>query len=225
MADVVRDVEFFDLLGHQRRADLGRRALVVGAYLDTGAGRTIVSSRIADGVRMIDVPSYRIQYTVPINQVASTRMTAMRLRAPGCARRPPVPMLVAVSDEIIDKLELPGVEVLIGQDYMQAARMRIDMAPGKEAEHVECRPPPKGYEKVRYDQAAARTTRAQSARPKTATRSVAREVANCYWTTKQMAIDDGLEPEDAVVSARRNTIDTYVDRGYSHREIVGLLPE
>lgn len=162
MADVIRDVEFFDLHGHQRRADLGKRALVVGAYLDTGAGRTIISTAIANRVRMIDVPSYRIQYTVPINQVASTRMTAMRLRVPGCSQRSPVPMLVAVSDEIIGKLDLPGVEVLIGQDLMQASRMRIDMAPGKGSEHVSCRPPPKGYQEVTYGgklPAAARSTR------------------------------------------------------------------
>ena len=130
MADVIRDVEFFDLHGHERRADLGARSIKVGAYLDTGAGRTIISSRIADSIQMIDVPSYRIQYTVPIHQVASTRMTAMRLRVPGCEGRKPIPMLVAVSDEIISKLELPGVEVLVGQDYMQAARLRIDMSPG-----------------------------------------------------------------------------------------------
>ncbi len=142
MADLVRTVELFDLLGHARQADLGRRAAVVGAYIDTGAGRTIVTSDLARRVAMIEVP-HQIRYTVPLRLVVHAKMTALRLRAPGCAARPPIPILVAVSDEIIRKLELPGVAMLLGQDYLQAARVRLDLAPGREPEAVRCRPAPR----------------------------------------------------------------------------------
>jgi hypothetical protein len=143
VADLIRRVELYDVLGHQRWAERSKKPrLTVGAYLDTGAGRTIISTRLSRAVKMIDVPSYRIQYTVPIHQVAKTMMTGLRMVSPGC--REPVPMLVAVSDEIIQKLELPGVEMLVGQDYLQAARVRLDLAPGGERETVACRAPPKG---------------------------------------------------------------------------------
>jgi hypothetical protein len=137
VTDAIRYVELFDLHGHRRRADLGRVALVAGAYLDTGAGRTIVSSEVSRRVLMLDVPGYKIQYTVPITQTADTKMTAIRMRARGCGGRDPVPILVAVSDEIIGKLELPGVEILLGQDFLQAARVRIDLGQGRP--RVACR--------------------------------------------------------------------------------------
>jgi hypothetical protein len=128
MADILRTVEFRDLVGHARRAELGTGTSEWGAYIDTGAGRTVVSSRVARSVRMPKAP-ITIEYTVPIKTPVEARMTAMRLVGGGCERHEPV--LVAVSDKVIKALELPGVEVLIGQDYLEAARVTLAIAPKK----------------------------------------------------------------------------------------------
>jgi hypothetical protein len=135
MADVIRNVEIWELVGTRTRADLGKKYKRYGAYLDTGAGRTIITRRVADSICMIDVP-HKIEYSVPLRVTVQGRLTAMRLCVGGCGK--PVPLVVAVSDQLIERLELPGVEILIGQDYMQAARLVLEMAPGK-AERVTCR--------------------------------------------------------------------------------------
>ncbi len=139
MADILREVEFADLHGHARRADLGTRTVRHAAYLDTGAGRTVVSERVARSIRMVLAPM-TIAYAVPIKTPTKASMTAMRLVVSGCEEF--LPVLVAVSDKVIGALELPdGIEVLVGIDYLQAARMRLDLAPRGEPERLSCRPP------------------------------------------------------------------------------------
>jgi len=140
MADIVREVEFADLVGHARRADLGSRTVRHAAYLDTGAGRTVVSERVARSIRMVEAPM-TIAYAVPIKTPTKASMTAMRLIVSGCEEF--LPVLVAVSDKVIRALELPdGIEVLVGIDYLQAARVRMDLAPRGEPERLTCRPTP-----------------------------------------------------------------------------------
>lgn len=141
MSDIVREVEFADLHGHARHADLGKRTVRHAAYLDTGAGRTVVSERVARSIRMVEAPM-TIAYAVPIKTPTKASMAAMRLVVNGCEEFQPV--LVAVSDKVIGALELPdGIEVLVGIDYLQAARMRLDLAPRGEPERLSCRPPPR----------------------------------------------------------------------------------
>ncbi len=136
MADIVRKVEFADLVGTHKRAELGRGRRQWGAYIDTGATRTVVSARVARSVRMIEAP-FQIDYVVPIKVPAKAFYTGMRLLLDGCDELQP--MLIAVSDEVIGALDLPDVEVLIGQDYLQAARIRMDLAPRGEAQRLSCR--------------------------------------------------------------------------------------
>jgi len=129
MADILRDFEFCELHGTHRRAERGSRRSKLPAYVDTGAGRTVVSRAIARRVGMIEAPDQVIDYAVPIKVRAKACWTAMRMVERGCVRW--LPILCAVSDEVIEALDLPGgLEVLVGQDYLQHARVRMDLAPG-----------------------------------------------------------------------------------------------
>jgi hypothetical protein len=141
MADILRDFEFCNLVGSHRRAERGARRTVLPAYVDTGAGRTVVSRAAAARIGMLHAPDQSIQYAVPIRVMSEAHWTAMRMAERGCLRW--LPILCAVSDEVIAALDLPsGVEVLVGQDYLQAARVRIDLAPRAprgRGDRLECR--------------------------------------------------------------------------------------
>lgn len=136
MGDILRVVEFCELVGDHRRAELGPKKIQHGAYIDTGAGKTVISEAVARSVHMPKTPT-EIEYAVPIKTRVKTRATGMRLVLDGCERF--LPMLVAVSDKVIRALELPGVEVLVGQDYLQTARVRIDLAPKRDEQKLVCR--------------------------------------------------------------------------------------
>jgi hypothetical protein len=129
MADILRAFEFCDLLGTSTDADLGERRVTWDAYVDTGAGRTVMSSRVARSMKNIPVP-VTIEYSVPIRARCPAVLTAMRMLEDGCVKF--MPVLCAVSDEVIRALDLPGgLEVLVGQDYLQLAHVRIDLRPKK----------------------------------------------------------------------------------------------
>lgn len=138
MADIVREFEFCDLEGTASRSDLGKNRVTWEAYVDTGAGRTVCSTRVAQSIRMIPVP-VSIEYSVPIRARSKAVWTAMRLLEDGCERF--IPVLCAVSDEVIRALDLPGgLEVLVGQDYLQLARVNMQLGPKGEGDKLSCRP-------------------------------------------------------------------------------------
>jgi hypothetical protein len=144
MADILRDFEFCELHGSHRRAERGSRRSRLPAYVDTGAGRTVVSSEVARRVGMIEAPDQVIDYAVPIRVRSRAFWTAMRMVEKGCVRW--LPILCAVSDEVIEALDLPGgLQVLVGQDYLQHARVRMDLAPSREeGDQLVCRDPTGG---------------------------------------------------------------------------------
>lgn len=143
MADITRECELFDLVpsklaatGGVREADLGRLAVRTRCYVDTGAGRTVMSERLARRVRVLDLPGKTFDYTVPIKVRARAVLCAVRLREDGCTK--PVAVMCAVSDEVIGALDLGGLEILVGQDFLQLSRVRLDLRPGG-AHSVSCR--------------------------------------------------------------------------------------
>lgn len=138
MADILRQFEFCALEGTASNAELGDRRISFGAYVDTGAGRTVCSTRIARMIQMIPAP-VSIEYSVPIRARSKAALTAMRMMEDGCEEF--IPVLCAVSDEVIAALDLPGgVEVLVGQDYLQMARVSMHLAPrGGGGDRLTCR--------------------------------------------------------------------------------------
>jgi hypothetical protein len=143
MTDIIRTVELCSLIaksyrkdGDVRTADLGPGSIRVGCYIDTGAGKTVCSSELARQARMIEIRTTTIDYLVPVRVRAKAYYTAIRLCERGCDR--PVPLIVAVSDTVINALDLGGLQILIGQDLLQAAHVRLDLAP-RGAHRVSCR--------------------------------------------------------------------------------------
>ena len=135
--DILRDFEFCGLQGHSRSARLDGRRTRLLSYVDTGAGRTVVSEAVARRVGMVEVPERTIEYAVPIKIRSRAAWAAMRMLEDGCEEL--LPVLVAVSDAVIGALDLPdGCEVLVGQDYLQMARVRIDLAPRREGTRTAC---------------------------------------------------------------------------------------
>lgn len=143
MADIVRHVELWDLepasfspSGGVRTADLGKNHVRVGAYIDTGAGRTVCTESLVRRIKCIEVPGQKIRYTVPIVAEARAVLMAIRLCEDGCQK--PVPVLVAVSDAVVGALDIRGLEILLGQDVLQIARVSLHLAP-KGRTRVSCR--------------------------------------------------------------------------------------
>ena len=52
MSDILRHFEFCSLEGHSRRAERGKKHTTLRAYVDTGAGRTVVSEAVARRVEL-----------------------------------------------------------------------------------------------------------------------------------------------------------------------------
>jgi hypothetical protein len=124
MADILQTIELYSLSGTPEHAELTGHKLAVRAYIDTGAGRTILSARVARQLSLVRAP-FAVEYEVPIKIRVRSVLVGVRMLANGCSRKPR-PALVSVSDAIIDKLKLPGVEVLVGQDVLQDAQVRLD---------------------------------------------------------------------------------------------------
>lgn len=124
MADILQDIELWSVSGTSDNAELTGHKVRARAYVDTGAGRTILSERVARQLQLVTAP-YAIHFEVPIAVRTRAVLVGVRLLARGCPSRPR-PALVSVSTAIIEKLKLPGVEVLVGQDVLQAASVRLD---------------------------------------------------------------------------------------------------
>jgi len=135
MTDILQTIELYSLAGTPEHAELTGHKLAVRAYVDTGAGRTILSGRVARRLMLVRAP-FAVEYEVPIQTRVPSVLVGVRLLAGGCSQKPR-PALVSVSTAIIDKLKLPGVEVLVGQDVLQDARVRLDTH--RQGARVSCR--------------------------------------------------------------------------------------
>jgi predicted aspartyl protease len=109
------------LKGSTTRAELTRRPPLVNlrALIDTGANRTIISRRVA---RRLGIRGTRQTGSVRTGSgYVETPIGFAFVRAAGCKVEP---LAVAISDTLADHA---GVEVILGHDYMQAAKMKLDM--------------------------------------------------------------------------------------------------
>lgn len=89
------------------------------AFVDTGASKTIVSESLAAelGIRRMKNPSGVSGIGGTLSVPVGLALVVARSRE--CA---PTPLLVGISDKITREA---GAEVLLGHDYMQAARMVV----------------------------------------------------------------------------------------------------
>jgi hypothetical protein len=138
MADILRKFELCEVKGSAKEADLGGKRITLPAYVDTGAGRTVCSTRVARMIPMVPTPIV-IEYSVPIRARCQAAWTGMRMLEDGCELF--VPVLIAVSDVVIRALDLPGgLELLVGQDYLQMGRVSMELRPRRDGgDRLVCR--------------------------------------------------------------------------------------
>ena len=129
MGDVVRRVKIAPLT----QAAKPGTAVPARGYLDTGASKSVMSTRLAAklGGRFMALKVNIKGYVVP------TKLVALSLDAKGC---PLLPIIAAVSDELVAVVKIPGVDMIIGHDYLQGGRTLIAMREDGN-EGVRCTPP------------------------------------------------------------------------------------
>jgi len=130
MGDIYRFVDVYGLTENAVR--LGHAQDVL-ALIDTGAGKTVISSELADqlgGASLMDIPIE--------GQWVPSKLASITLHdAAHCIEHP---VIVAVSDRLIRRAG-PGpddevVQVLLGHDYLQGT-LRYKAR----GDDVSCRPP------------------------------------------------------------------------------------
>lgn len=136
MGNVLRMVRVHDTVGttdDPEILDYEHRFL---AYLDTGSDRTIVSENLIGSVSSVDT-----HMTVPLEgRSVPARLLTLELEHRSC---PPFPIVVGVSDALVHRTGVDGVDVVLGQDYMQAARIHIAFGPRARDHRVFCSFPKK----------------------------------------------------------------------------------
>ncbi len=104
-------------------------------YLDTGASKSVISTRIAR-----ELGGVFMGFEIPIGGYrAKAKLVALQLDGKNC---PVFPIVAAVSDELVALVGLPDVEMIVGQDYMQGGRTCITMRE-KGKDTVKCHMPQK----------------------------------------------------------------------------------
>ncbi len=100
-------------------------------YLDTGASKSVISTRIARELG----GSFMTGLDIPIGGYTTRgKLIALQLDSKNC---PVHAVIAAVSDELLKLVGLPEVEMIVGQDYMQGGRTCITMREEGE-DHVKC---------------------------------------------------------------------------------------
>lgn len=104
----------------------------VEALVDTGASRTIVSTRVARdaGIRVTALPGN----VSGIGGTVAVKIGPAVIAAHDCGCKPQA-LYVGISDTIT---RAAGAEVVLGHDYMQNVRMRIAMENEADAQRVTC---------------------------------------------------------------------------------------
>ena len=110
-----------DICGLTERARRLRRVNDVLALVDTGAGKTVISTNLATLLGGSDLMKIPME-----GRLVRSKLTAIRLHAPECGEHP---IVVAVSDELVGRAGLSPegerVEVLLGRDYLEAERATL----------------------------------------------------------------------------------------------------
>lgn len=131
MGNVLRMLRVHDTVGTAEDPEMLARGHRFLAYLDTGADRTIVTDDLICRVSSVDT-----HMTVPIEgRSVPARLLTVELEHRSC---PPFPIVVGVSSALVRRTGVNGVDVVLGQDYMQAARIHIAMGPRPEDHRVFC---------------------------------------------------------------------------------------
>ena len=113
--------QFVKVCGVNREKQRGECRRVL-ALFDTGAATTVINSRVAKelGVAMYDVP---ITVTGATGRTVQGETALAILSIDGCGERL-IPMAVLPDAD----MDASGEEMILGHDYMQKVRMRLDMA-------------------------------------------------------------------------------------------------
>jgi hypothetical protein len=118
MGDIWRRVDISGLTEGARRL---RRVSDVLALVDTGASKSVISTRLAKllgGSVLMRIPME--------GRSVPSKLTAVRLRAPGCGEHP---IVVAVDDEMVARAgsdpDGEPAQMLLGHDYLEAQRVTL----------------------------------------------------------------------------------------------------
>ncbi|HXX66836.1 MAG TPA: hypothetical protein VEK07_06630 [Polyangiaceae bacterium] len=131
MGNVLRRVRVHDTVGTTDDPEILAYEHRFLAYLDTGSDRTIVTEHLIDSVSSVDT-----HMTVPLEgRSVPARLLTIELQHRSC---PPFPIVVGVSDALVRRAGVGGVDVVLGQDYMQAARIHIAFGPRAGDHRVFC---------------------------------------------------------------------------------------
>jgi len=136
MGNVLRMLRVHDTVGTADDPEMLAYEHRFLAYLDTGSDRTIVTENLVRRVSSVDT-----HMTVPIEgRSVPARLLTLELEHRSC---PPFPIVVGVSDALVRRTGLGDVDVVLGQDYMQAARIHIALGPRARDHRVFCAFPKK----------------------------------------------------------------------------------
>ena len=118
MGDIWRRIDICGLTENARRL---RQASDVLALVDTGASKTVISTRLSTllgGSILMQIPME--------GRRVPSKLTAIRLQAPGCGEHP---VVVAVDDDLVDRAGLnpegEKADVILGHDYLEAERTTL----------------------------------------------------------------------------------------------------
>jgi hypothetical protein len=134
MGEIIRDVAFYDLVGGLDDVSIvaPRPVVTVAAFIDSGSSRTIVSRKLVEDVRSIALPGTATYGRRSFPQ----RLMAARLDGAGCEIRL---VMAVVADRLIAEADV-AAEIILGHDYLQAARVGLRFSERASGHVVDCMP-------------------------------------------------------------------------------------
>jgi hypothetical protein len=115
LGDIWRRIDICGLTENARRL---RQANDVLALVDTGASKTVISTKLSTllgGSVLMKIPME--------GRRVPSKLIAIRMQAPGCGEHP---IVVAVDDDLVDRAgrnpEGEQADVILGHDYLEAER-------------------------------------------------------------------------------------------------------